>query len=157
MMMRIVGTSMNFPPVGTFAATAAQDEQSISHDWHSTERYSAVRSPALTWISNEALDARSRPVQIYAGHRGTRETPLFAKKGRSWERSTAAKTAPDRQQWANHVAAPANRYGSRRDIRMAITDSDAVARSPSFGLEPVEQTRGAVVGMRVGENSEADA
>jgi hypothetical protein len=35
-MMRIVVKSMHFSPVGAFAATAAQDEQSISHDWHST-------------------------------------------------------------------------------------------------------------------------
>jgi hypothetical protein len=73
MMMRIVVKSMNFSPVGALAATAAQIEQSISHDWHSTEHYGAVRSPALTWISDEALDARSRPVQFDAGHRGTRE------------------------------------------------------------------------------------
>jgi len=73
MMMRIVVKSMNFSPVGALAATAAQIEQSISHDWHSTEQYGAVRIPALTWISDEALDAGSRPVQIDAGHRGTRE------------------------------------------------------------------------------------
>lgn len=71
-MMRIAVKSMDFSPVGALAANAAQVEQSISHDWHSTERYGAVRSPALTWISDEALDASRRPVQTDAGHRGTR-------------------------------------------------------------------------------------
>lgn len=71
--MRIVVKSMNFSPVGALAATAAQDEQGISHDWHSAEHYGAVRSPALTWISAEALEAGSRPVQTDADHRGTRE------------------------------------------------------------------------------------
>jgi hypothetical protein len=55
-MMRIVVKSMNFSPVGALAATAAQDEQSISHDWHSTEHYGAFRCPALTLISAEALE-----------------------------------------------------------------------------------------------------
>ncbi len=72
-MMRIVVKSMNFSPVGALPATAAQDEQSISHDWHSIEHYGAIRSPALTWVSAEALDAGSKPVQTDAGHRGTRE------------------------------------------------------------------------------------
>lgn len=35
--MRIVVKSMNFSPVSALAATAAQDEQSISHDWRSTQ------------------------------------------------------------------------------------------------------------------------
>jgi len=56
-MMTIVVKSMNFSPVGALTATAAQDEQSISHDRHSTARYGQVSSPALTWISAEALDA----------------------------------------------------------------------------------------------------
>lgn len=36
-MIRIVIKSINFSPVGALAATAARDEQSILHDWHSTE------------------------------------------------------------------------------------------------------------------------
>ena len=67
--MRIVVKSMIFSPVGAVSATAAQDEQSILHDWHSTEHYGTVRSAALTWISDGALDTSSRPVEIDSGYR----------------------------------------------------------------------------------------
>ena len=72
--MRIVVKSMNFSPVGALATTAAQDEQSISHHWHSTEHYGALRSPALTLISAEAVDAGSRPVQTDSGSFGYKVT-----------------------------------------------------------------------------------
>ena len=99
-MMRIVVKSMSFSPVGALAATAAQIEQSISHDWHSSEHYCAVCSPALTWISDEAHDASSRPVQIDAG---PVKTLLPVTKVHSWERCTAPRTAPDRQQRAERT------------------------------------------------------
>ena len=104
-MMRIVVKSMNFSPVGALAATAAQIEQSISHDWHSSEHYDAVRSPALTWISDEALDASSRPVQIDASHGGARKNAAHCDESPLLRTLHSSEHAIERKVWAGHFAA----------------------------------------------------